>query len=75
MAYRTHNAQHHTESQGRFLQMSGMTIGSMIEADRRLRTHELSMRMHKRIARDAEIWRRYEEDHQEHQSQDVDNSK
>jgi hypothetical protein len=55
--------------------MSGMTIGSMIEADRRLRTHELSMRMHKRIARDAEVWRRYEEDHQERESQDVDNSK
>jgi hypothetical protein len=58
-----------------FLQMSGMTIGSMIEADRRLRTHELAMRTRKRIARDAEVWRRYEEDYQQRPSQDVDNSK
>lgn len=43
----------------RFLQMSGMTIGSMIEADRRLRTHELAMRNRKRMKRDAEVWRLY----------------
>ncbi|KAK5166123.1 uncharacterized protein LTR77_008384 [Saxophila tyrrhenica] len=46
----------------RFLQMSGMCIGSMIEADKRLRAHELLMRQRKRIARDAEVWRRYEEE-------------
>lgn len=45
--------------------MSGMTIGSMIEADRRLRTHEAAVRNHKKIARDAEVWRRYEEDYLE----------
>lgn len=39
--------------------MSGMAIGSMIEADRRLRTHELAVRNYKRKRRDAEIWRRY----------------
>ncbi len=66
---------HYTKGQVRFIQMSGMTIGSMIEADRRLRTYELSMRMHKRLARDAEVGRRYEEDHQGRPSQDVDNSK
>lgn len=42
--------------------MSGMTIGSMIEADKRLRRHELVMRNQKRMARDAEVWRRYEEE-------------
>ncbi|KAK4981970.1 hypothetical protein LTR66_009569 [Elasticomyces elasticus] len=45
-----------------FLQMSGMTLGSMIEADRRLRAHEVMVRRHRRIARDAEVWRRYEQD-------------
>ncbi|EMC96894.1 hypothetical protein BAUCODRAFT_23319 [Baudoinia panamericana UAMH 10762] len=46
-----------------FLQMSGMTIGSMIEADKRLRAHERLVRREKTIARDAEVWRRYEEDY------------
>ena len=43
--------------------MSGMAAGSMIEADKRLREHEVSMRKHKRVARDAEVWRRYEQDY------------
>jgi len=46
-----------------FLQMSGMTAGSMIEADRRLRAHEVAVRNQRKIARDAEVWRRYEEDY------------
>ncbi|KAK3069800.1 hypothetical protein LTR53_011587 [Teratosphaeriaceae sp. CCFEE 6253] len=45
-----------------FLQMSGMTAGSMIEADRRLRVHEVQVRRQKVAARDAEVWRRYESD-------------
>lgn len=40
-----------------------MTIGSMIEADNRLRQHELWVRTQKKIARDAEVWRRYEADY------------
>ena len=51
-----------------FLQMSGMAIGSMIEADKRLRLHEVQMRRFKRTARDAEVWRRYEEDFNVRQS-------
>ncbi|KAI9878734.1 MAG: hypothetical protein M1830_010640 [Pleopsidium flavum] len=43
-----------------FLQMSGMTIGSMIEADRRLRDYEVTVRRNKRLARDAAVWDRYE---------------
>ena len=43
--------------------MSGMTAGSMIEADRRLRAHEVAVRNQKKIARDAEVWRRYEADY------------
>ena len=40
--------------------MSGMTIGSMIEADRRLRVYEATVRRNKKLARDAAVWERYE---------------
>ncbi|KAI9811002.1 MAG: hypothetical protein M1827_005734 [Pycnora praestabilis] len=43
-----------------FLQMSGMTVGSMIEADRRLRDYEVIVRRNKRLARDQAVWDRYE---------------
>jgi hypothetical protein len=43
--------------------MSGMTIGSMIEADKRLREHEVVVRRQKVMRRDAEVWRRYEADY------------
>lgn len=46
-----------------FLQMSGMVTGSMIEADRRLRWHEELVRRQKRMAADAEMWRRYQQDY------------
>ena len=42
--------------------MSGMTFGSVIEADRRLRLHGAAVRRQKIINRDAEVWRRYEDD-------------
>lgn len=42
--------------------MSGMTLGSMIEADRRLREHEVGVRQARKIQRDAAVWRRYEEE-------------
>ena len=45
-----------------FLQMSGMTFGSVVEADRRLRLHGAAVRRQKMINRDAEVWRRWEED-------------
>lgn len=40
--------------------MSGMTVGSMIEADRRLREYEVTVRRNKKLARDAAVWDRYE---------------
>ena len=40
--------------------MSGMTVGSMIEADRRLREFEVTVRRNKKLARDAAVWERYE---------------
>jgi hypothetical protein len=45
-----------------FLQISMMTLGGIIEADRRLIAHEKMMRHHNRRKREAEIWRLYEED-------------
>ncbi|KAI9747539.1 MAG: hypothetical protein M1835_002056 [Candelina submexicana] len=47
-----------------FLQMSGMTIGSMIGADRRLREYEGTVRREKRMARDARVWDRYEREYE-----------
>ena len=43
--------------------MSGMTFGSIVEADRRLRIHGAWQRQQKKVVRDAEVWRRYEEDY------------
>jgi len=51
-----------TDERYRFLQMSGMTTGSMIEADRRLRAHEVMVRRQRVVARDAQVWKRYESD-------------
>lgn len=43
--------------------MSAMTLGSMIEADRRLRQHEGMVRAQKKMARDQAVWRRYQDDY------------
>ncbi|QIW98390.1 hypothetical protein AMS68_003908 [Peltaster fructicola] len=43
-----------------FLQMSFMTFGGVIEADKYLRQHGRIMRSRKQMIRDAEVWRRYE---------------
>ncbi|KAF2750252.1 hypothetical protein M011DRAFT_465031 [Sporormia fimetaria CBS 119925] len=48
-----------------YIQMSGMILGSMIEADKRMIAYEHRMRVHKRMARDAAMWRRYEEEYEE----------
>ncbi|MCJ1292981.1 hypothetical protein MMC34_004534 [Xylographa carneopallida] len=43
-----------------FVQMSGMTLGGMVEADRRLREYEALVRRRRRVERDEAVWRRYE---------------
>jgi hypothetical protein len=48
-----------------FIQMAFMTLGSMMEADRRLLAFEQRVRHQRRIARDTEVWRRFEEDFEE----------
>lgn len=45
-----------------FLQMSGMTAGSVIEADKRMREYERRARRMRKLRRDHEVWTRYEKD-------------
>ncbi len=40
--------------------MCGMSLGSMIEADYRLRQFEAQMRQQRRIARDRAVWKEIE---------------
>ena len=45
--------------------MSGMILGSMIEADARMRQYEHQVRMQRRIARDRAAWEQFELDYPE----------
>ncbi|KAF4985781.1 hypothetical protein FDECE_16316 [Fusarium decemcellulare] len=45
-----------------YLQMCGMVVGSMIEADGRLRAYEHQVRMQRRVMREKAKWERYEEE-------------
>ncbi|RAR14299.1 Der1-like protein [Stemphylium lycopersici] len=48
-----------------YIQMSGMILGGMLEADKRMVNYQHRVRHHKRLARDMEIWRRYEDSYEE----------
>lgn len=48
-----------------YIQMSGMTVGSVIEADQRFRAYEKHTRRMRRVKRDQEAWKRYQDDYQE----------
>lgn len=48
-----------------YLQLSGMTVGSCIEGERRLREFEDRARRIRKIKRDQEAWRRFEEDYED----------
>ncbi|UNI18956.1 hypothetical protein JDV02_005185 [Purpureocillium takamizusanense] len=48
-----------------YLQMSGMVLGGMIEADWRLRQYEYQMRMQRRWLREKAKWERYEQEFSE----------
>lgn len=45
--------------------MSGMVVGSMIEADRRLRLYEAQIRLQKRQRIDRAAWENYEREFEE----------
>lgn len=47
----------------RYIQMSGMAFGSMVEADSRIRQYEAHVRMQRRIARDRAMWQRFEDEY------------
>ncbi|KAK4228257.1 hypothetical protein QBC38DRAFT_362375 [Podospora fimiseda] len=44
-----------------YIQMSGMVLGSMLEADHRLREYEAQMRLRRRLMRDQAMWASLEE--------------
>ncbi|KAK3994730.1 hypothetical protein QBC44DRAFT_379160 [Cladorrhinum sp. PSN332] len=44
-----------------YIQMSGMVLGSMLEADQRLREYEAQMRLRRRLMRDQAMWASLEE--------------
>ncbi|KAH9909615.1 hypothetical protein F4778DRAFT_6345 [Xylariomycetidae sp. FL2044] len=48
-----------------YLQMSGMIVGSMIEADSRMRQYEQYVRMQRRMARDRAVWDKFEKEFEE----------
>jgi hypothetical protein len=52
-------------TQTSYIQMSGMILGGMLEADKRMVAYQHRVRHHKRVARDMEIWRRYEDSYEE----------
>ncbi|KAF9881159.1 imidazoleglycerol-phosphate dehydratase [Colletotrichum karsti] len=52
-----------------YVQMSAMVLGSMLEADHRLREYEAKVRMQKRILRDRAKWERFEQEFLENPSE------
>ncbi|KAH8882842.1 hypothetical protein GQ53DRAFT_617749, partial [Thozetella sp. PMI_491] len=46
-----------------YLQMSGMILGSWIEADLRLRQYEAKIRTQRRLMRDRAMWQTYEKEY------------
>ena len=51
-----------TKISRRYVQMSGMVLGSMIDADAHLRQYEHRMRIQRRYMRDQARWERYEQE-------------
>ncbi|KAI1505663.1 hypothetical protein F5X99DRAFT_367331 [Biscogniauxia marginata] len=45
-----------------YLQMSGMILGGMIEADNRVRRYEQRVRIQRRVARDRAMWESIEKE-------------
>ncbi|ORY71317.1 uncharacterized protein BCR38DRAFT_479819 [Pseudomassariella vexata] len=48
-----------------YIQMSGMIVGSMIEADARMRQYEQQVRIQRRVARDRAMWETFEREFEE----------
>ena len=44
----------------RYIQLSGMTFGGWIEADRRLRAYEFQARRERKRRNDEAVWKRWE---------------
>ncbi|KAK1672596.1 hypothetical protein BDP55DRAFT_672845 [Colletotrichum godetiae] len=52
-----------------YMQMSAMVLGSMLEADSRLREYEARVRLQKRILRDRAKWERFEREFYENSNE------
>ncbi|KAI0143337.1 hypothetical protein BJ166DRAFT_603460 [Pestalotiopsis sp. NC0098] len=48
-----------------YIQMSGMILGGMLEADGAVRQYEARVRMQKRMAKDRAMWETFEKEYQE----------
>jgi len=48
--------------------MSGMILGGMLEADKRMIRYQHQVRYQKRLARDMAVWRQYEESYEEREA-------
>lgn len=46
-----------------YLQMSGMSVGALLEGESRLREHERLTRRLQKVKRDQEAWRIFEDDY------------
>lgn len=47
----------------RYLQMSGMLVGGMIEGDNRMRDYEAHVRMQRRMQRDRAAWAAFDKEY------------
>ena len=45
--------------------MSGMILGSMIDADARVQQYKHRVQLHKRLARDRAMWETFEKEYEE----------
>jgi len=46
-----------------YIQMSGMTVGGILEAESRFREHQKYARRWRKLRSDQEVWKRYEEEY------------
>ena len=54
----------------RYIQMSGMVLGSMMEADSRLRAYEARVRAQRRLAREQAYWESFERQYPKGEGED-----
>lgn len=61
----THNTHSALTPPTRYIQMSAMIFGGMIEADARMVRYHHAVRSHKKLQSDMAVWRAYESEYEE----------